>query len=127
MNPSQPPSSDPPFDRIEDTTGGMELVRVHDIIGSDEEHGYVLSEIREERSIYNANYSNNNDDDNYFIGFYTDLQLSSPERTKKIKYHHIPQNNSKQHEIDQKRLGIVIIGVGQLDPNWERENDGARL
>jgi hypothetical protein len=118
----------------------MELVRIHNATGSDEpstgamdivrredEHGYVLGEVGEEGNVDSANHPDDDDDDGYLIGSHTDLQLSSPERTKKVKRHRVPQDDSKQHEIDQKRLGIVVIGVGQLDPNWERENDGARL
>jgi hypothetical protein len=64
-------------------------MRVHDTTGSDEEHDYILNEIKEEGSIYNINHLNNDDNNNYFINFYIDLQLLSPERTKKIKYYHI--------------------------------------
>jgi hypothetical protein len=83
------------FDRIENTTGGMKFVRVHDITGSDEEHGYILDKVEKKGSIHSINYSNDDDDNNYFIGFYTDFQLSSPERTKKIKRYYISQNDSK--------------------------------
>jgi hypothetical protein len=75
-------------------------VRVYDAIGSDKEHGYILNKIEEERSIHSINYSNDDNNNDYFIGFYTDLQLSSFERTKKVKRYYISQNNSKQHEID---------------------------
>src|SRR5271167_3504770 len=122
MDPPQPPSSDPPSDRIEDTTGGTELVRIHNATGSDEpstgamdivrredEHGYVLGEVGEEGIIHSANHPDDDDDDDgYLIGSHTDLQLSSTEKTKKAKHHRVPQDDSLQHEIDQKRLGIVI-------------------
>jgi hypothetical protein len=115
------------FNRIENTTGGMKLIRVHDTTGSDKEHGYILNKIEKEGSIHNINYLNDDDDDSYFIDFYINLQLSSPERTKKIKRYYIFQDDSKQHEIDQKKLKIVIIGVGQLDSNWKRKNNKAQL
>jgi len=129
----------------------MELVRVHDPTGGDDElsigamdsvrgeervqsrtgkgsttdheHGYILGEVGEGGTVDSTNHPDNDDDeDAYLIGSSTD-RLSS----KKAKRHRVPQDDSKQYDIDRKRLGIVVISVGQLEPNWERENDGARL
>src|SRR5271163_1936893 len=89
--------------------------------------GYVLGEVDEEGTVVSANdLDNDNDEDAYLIGSPIG-QPSSSEKVKKAKRHDVPRDDPKEHDMEQKRLGIVVIGVGQLDPNWERENDGPRL